>query len=149
MHGPQDAGRDVTMTPLLILTHGEFGPVLLRAAEAMFGPQPQASALGLGPDETREDFQARVRLARAGLAGCPLVLVDLACGTPWNVAVLDGCAQEGEVLAGLSLPLLLEAMELRASLGARALAAELVTRAPQTFSRASVLMAGGGNGVCG
>ena len=137
------------MTPLLILTHGEFGPLLLRAAEAMFGPQAQAQALALGAEETREAFQARVHAARAGLEGCPLVLVDLACGTPWNVAVLDGCAQDGEVLAGLSLPMLLEALELRASADPRALAAELVGRAPGALSRASVLIAGGGAGSCG
>jgi mannose/fructose-specific phosphotransferase system component IIA len=83
------------------------------------------------------------------LNGCPLVLVDLACGTPWNVAVLDGCAQDGEVLAGLSLPMLLEALELRGGAEPRALAALLVGKAPDALSRASVLMAGGGTGACG
>jgi len=75
--------------------------------------------------------------------------VDLACGTPWNVAVLDGCAQAGEVLAGLSLPMLLEALELRAASDARTVAAQLVTRAPGSLVRASVLMAGGATGACG
>jgi PTS system mannose-specific IIA component len=128
------------MTPLLILTHGEFGPLLLKAAEGMFGPQPGVAALALGPDETPEAFSARVRTVRAGLVGRPLVFVDMACGTPWNVAVLEGCAADGEVLAGLSLPLLLEGLSLRQDLDARALAAELVARAPQGLCRASELM---------
>jgi mannose/fructose-specific phosphotransferase system component IIA len=136
------------MTPLLILTHGEFGPVLLKAAESMFGPQTDAVALGLAPDETREDFQARVHAARLKLGSEPLVLVDLACGTPWNVAVLDGCADVGEVLAGLNLPLLLESLELRQSLAPKALADELKLRVVQSFTQASRLIAERGNGGC-
>ena len=130
------------MTPLLILTHGDFGGLLLKAAEGMYGPQESVAALALGPDETREAFTARVHDARAGLEGRPLVLVDMACGTPWNVAVMEGCAVDGEVLAGLSLPLLLESLSLRKELGARALAAELVLRAPQCLARATELMKG-------
>ena len=126
------------MTPLLILTHGGFGRVLLESAEAMYGRQEQAVALALSPDETREAFAGRVDAARAGLAGEALVLVDLACGTPWNVALVQGCASgRGEVLAGLSLPLLLEALGLRAALGPRELAAELVRLSPGAFARAS------------
>jgi mannose/fructose-specific phosphotransferase system component IIA len=132
------------MTPILILTHGEFGPVLLRAAEGMYGPQQGVVALALGVDETREDFSARFHAARAAMGSEPLVLVDLACGTPWNVAVLDGCAQCGEVLAGLSLPLLLESLSLRGTLGPAALAQELVARAPQSLARASELLKNGG-----
>jgi mannose/fructose-specific phosphotransferase system component IIA len=128
------------MTPILILTHGEFGPILLKSAEAMYGPQRDAVAMGLSPDESREDFALRVKEAVKGLPSCPLVLVDLACGTPWNVALMEGCAQEGEVLAGLSLPLLLEALGLRETLSPRPLAAEVARQAPQTFVRASEMI---------
>lgn len=139
------------MTPLLILTHGDFGAVLLKSAEAMVGTQADALALALGPDESREDFSLRVREAVRKLPSCPLVLVDIACGTPWNVALLEGCAKEGEVLAGLSLPLLMEAVVLRQTLGPRELGQEVVRQAPQTFVRASEMLAkevsGGGSGA--
>jgi mannose/fructose-specific phosphotransferase system component IIA len=131
------------MTPLLLLTHGEFGPFLLKAAECMYGPQDAVAALALAPDETPESFGARIRAARAAWSRPPLVLVDMACGTPWNVAVSQGCT-DGEVLAGLSLPLLLEAIGLRGSLEARPLAAELCARAPQSLVRASELLKGQG-----
>jgi mannose/fructose-specific phosphotransferase system component IIA len=134
------------MTPLLILTHGEFGAVLLKAAEGMYGPQTQALALGLGPDETRESFAERVNQARTTLDGQALVLVDLICGTPWNVALLTGCAREGEVLAGVNLPMLLECIGLRDALPPRELAAELVRQLPQCFARGSVLLAGNQGG---
>lgn len=136
------------MTPLLLLTHGEFGPVLLQAAEGMYGPQASAAALGLGAQETREDFGARVKAAVDKLGGQPLVLVDLACGTPWNVALLQGLAIGGEVMAGLSLPLLLETLGLREGLEAKAIAAELEQRVPQTFCRASEMLRQGRNGAC-
>jgi mannose/fructose-specific phosphotransferase system component IIA len=136
------------MTPLLILTHGEFGPVLLKSAEAMYGPQREAAALALAPDETREAFAARVAEAVAALSSCPLVLVDLACGTPWNVALLEGCADKGEVLAGLSLPLLLETLGLRETMSPRDLAKEVARMAPQTFVRASEMLSRDPPGGC-
>ncbi len=71
----------------------------------------------------------------------PLALVDIACGTPWNVAVTAGCTVKGDVLAGLSLPLLLEALSLRESLGPIELAAELKKRAPEGLQRAAELLA--------
>jgi PTS system sorbose-specific IIA component len=136
------------MTPLLLLTHGEFGPVLLQAAEGMYGPQSSAIALGLSPQETREDYGVRVQAALAKLGGQPLVLVDLACGTPWNVAMLQGLADQGEVMAGLSLPFLLEALGLRDRLDAKAMALELELRAPQSYCRASELIRQGRNQGC-
>jgi mannose/fructose-specific phosphotransferase system component IIA len=75
------------------------------------------------------------------------VIVDLACGTPWNSALLAGLPEGSEVMAGLSLPLLLEALELRGGLAAKPLAAELAERVPQSFARASALKAGG-PGTC-
>lgn len=128
------------MTPLLILTHGEFGLLLLKAAEGMYGPQSGALALGLGPDETREDFVARVQAAVAQLGEPPLVLVDLACGTPWNAALLAGLADQGEVLAGLSLPMLLESLGLRSDLAPKPLAAELSRRNAQCVCTAGELL---------
>jgi len=137
------------MTPLLILTHGEFGAVLLGAAEHMLGRQEGTIALALAPDEIREDFAVRVNKARADLKERPLVLVDIACGTPWNVALMQGCAVDGgEILAGLSLPMLLEAMGLRATLAPRELAAELVRLCPHTFARAAEFLAGDASGGC-
>jgi fructose-specific PTS system IIA component len=129
------------MTPLLILTHGEHGAAMLKAAEGMLGPQAQALALSLGVDETREAFAERTAQAMASLPSMPLALVDVACGTPWNVAVMAGCATRSDVLAGLSLPLLLEALTLRESLGPAELAAELKKRAPQVLQRAVELLA--------
>ena len=129
------------MTPILILTHGDFGSALLKAAEAMLGPQAQIQALALGLDETREDFGARTAKAMAAFEAAPLALVDIACGTPWNVAVMEGCTQRGDVLAGLSLPLLMEALTLRDTLGPTDLAIELKKRAADGLQRAGELLA--------
>jgi mannose/fructose-specific phosphotransferase system component IIA len=54
---------------------------------------------------------------------------------------MAGCATRSDVLAGLSLPLLLEALTLRESLGPAELAAELKKRAPQVLQRAVELLA--------
>lgn len=129
------------MTPLIILTHGDFGAALLKAAEAMLGPQAETLALSLGLDETRDDFAARACAAIKAMPSPPLALVDIACGTPWNVAVTAGCASRGDVLAGVSMPLLMEALTLRESLGPVELAAELKRRAPEGLQRAAELLA--------
>lgn len=129
------------MTPVLILTHGDFGPAMLKAAEAMLGPQAQVAALALGLDETREDFSVRVCAEMAKLEGPPLALVDIACGTPWNVAVMSGCTAQGDVLAGISLPLLMEALELRQTMAPQELAAELKKRGLESLQRAAELLA--------
>lgn len=136
------------MTPLLILTHGDFGLLLLQAAEGMYGPQAAALALALAPDETRESFIQRVQEAVTRLGRPPLVLVDLACGTPWNAALMAGLAEQGEVMAGLNLPLLLESLSLREGLDAKALGNELAQRGAQCFTRASELLKQG-QGECG
>ena len=135
------------MTPLLILTHGDFGSALLGAATAMMGPQKQIVALALGLDETRDTFAVRVAEEIAKFPSQPLALVDIACGTPWNVAVLGGCCKQGDVLAGVSLPILLEALTLRESLGPVQLAIELKKRAPDCLQRAVELLARPGEGA--
>ena len=137
-----------TVTPILILTHGELGSVLLHVAQGMYGALADVQALAMGPHEGPEDYAVRVQQAARGLHGQPLVLVDLACGTPWNVACKCGLAQGGEVLAGLSLPLLLEALGLRDGMPPKEMAAELVKRVPTTFLRASVLLTGTDTGAC-
>jgi PTS system mannose-specific IIA component len=129
--------------PLLILTHGDFGAELLKAAEAMLGAQKDVRALSLRLDETPEDYAARVKAAMDAWTQPPLALVDVACGTPWNVAVKLGLGARGDVLSGLSLPVLMEALTLRGSRSPESLAAELKRGGAASFLSAAELLARG------
>ncbi len=134
------------MIPVLVLTHGELAAALLGAAESILGRQDRAAALGLEASESREAFAGRVRAAADQLGAPALVLVDLAGGTPWNAALLCGLASDpGEILAGVNLPVLLEALGRRDGPGAspRTLAADLAALGAAAFARASDLMARG------
>src|SRR5262245_23809762 len=98
------------MTPLLIVTHLDFGQRLLAAAESMLGPQEACRAISLSPQMGREDLMDEIGRARSLWPGDALVLVDVVGGTPWNAAMALGLGEQGEVLGGLSLPLLIEAL---------------------------------------
>ena len=136
------------MTPLLLLTHGDFGARLLEAASAMLGPQPSVLALGLALEEDREAYRSRLRAARAQLGGALLYLVDLPGGPRWNTALaLDTLKEGDEVVSGLSLPLLLEALHSRATADPRRLGEMLVERAAQGVWRASARLGGASKGA--
>ena len=129
------------MTPLLLITHAAFGAELLKAAVVMLGPQPGTMALSLELQDDRKAFAQRVEQARQDLGPPLLMLVDLPGGTPWNVAVSLAAAGLGdEVVSGLSLPLLLEALQGREGLGPQALGERLVSGSSQGVWRAGAMI---------
>jgi PTS system mannose-specific IIA component len=126
-------------TAILIATHGGFGRAMLQACEQMLGPQERCAALSLDGGMGREDLALQMAAKLREFGGC-LVLVDMLGGTPWNAALLYGLADGDEVLAGLSMPLLLEALTNRDSLAPRPLAALLMAKAPEAVASASRLL---------
>ena len=112
---------------------------MLKACELMLGPQGRCLAISLEEGMGREDLAQKIK---AGLdeLGPSLVVVDMLGGTPWNAALSTGLAEGVEVLSGLSLPLLLEALSLRDSLEAPRLGAHLKAKAPQAVALASELL---------
>jgi mannose/fructose-specific phosphotransferase system component IIA len=127
-------------TGILIATHGRVGQAMLEACEGMLGAQERCAALSLEPGMGLQDFAALLRSRRDAMHPC-LVLVDMLGGTPWNAALVEGLPPDGEVLAGLSLPLLLEALASR-SLPPRELAASLLSKAQGVAVSASRLLEG-------
>ena len=119
------------MIAVLVVTHGALAEELLRAAELILGAQGNASAVGMPPSEGPEPLRARLAAARAALDTKEglLVLTDMAGGTPSNLSVaLWGHDERTRILAGASLPMLLEIFLRRdqqdlAALGARAVEA--------------------------
>lgn len=127
------------MIGLLVVTHGEFGASMLKTAQGILGPQEQAAALSLLPGMGLEDLGARIRESKAALdtGSGLLVLVDLFGGTPCN-AGLALCADPGvEVVAGVNLPLLVEALMLRAALPLPELARAAVEKGRESMVAAS------------
>lgn len=133
------------MVSLLIMTHGKFGQELMAAAGSLLGDQDQAVALALLPGQGKEDLEkaALQSLETMDQGEGTLVLVDLLGGTPFNVGVSLMHGKKMDVLAGLSLPMLVDALTLRASGSYEELAKQLKEKAGGYAALASDLLQGG------
>lgn len=102
------------MIGILVVSHGSLAAGLLDAAALFFGKQPQLSALMLRDGDDAQDFRCRMEKAVAELdcGDGVLILADLFGGTPCNCAMALQSASV-QVVAGVNLPMLMEALSLR------------------------------------
>lgn len=114
---------------------------MLQACERMLGPQDRCVALELSESMGKDELAGLIEAALAKL-GPALIMVDMLGGTPWNAALLKGLPEGVEILSGLSLPLLLEALALRDSLEAPRLGAALKAKGREASVLASELLGG-------
>jgi PTS system mannose-specific IIA component len=125
---------------IVIAAHGDLGPAMLRAAEAIVGPMDQAAALSLSYEEDPQSARNRLAEALRRLDGGQgvLVLTDMFGGTPTNLAIPFLEAGKVEVLTGLSLPMLLKAQTARNEMPLGELAAFL-----KEYGARNIVVAGG------
>jgi len=104
------------MVGILLLTHAPLGTAFLSAAAHVFRACPaRIEAIDVRPDQDPADVR---RLAQAAIqrlddgAGV-LVMTDVMGGTPSNCCDSIAAAGKVEVIAGLSLPMLLRAITYR------------------------------------
>jgi PTS system mannose-specific IIA component len=97
-------------TSIVVVTHGEWGQELVRAAEGVLGRQDNLLAVSLAFNESPTLLEERLDQALDDLGGPEkiLFLADLKGGTPWN-SVLKLC-RRGNVscVSGVNLPMLIE-----------------------------------------
>lgn len=101
--------------PVILVGHGGYADGVRDAAEMILGEQQRMATVSLAPDDMPERVTARVREAVAAIPGGSgagaLVLADLFGGSPANAAAVAAADDPGlEVVAGLSLPMLLEVL---------------------------------------
>lgn len=116
---------------------------LVKAAEMILGPLAGVEALTVccndGPDDIRERFLAA--LARLDDSGeGVLILADMFGGTPCNIGLSFMESARVEVLAGVSLPMLMKACNARSGLSLEELAAEVREHALQSILWASQIL---------
>lgn len=107
------------MVGIIIASHGEFANGIKQSAEMIFGPQENVEAVTFMPNEGPEDLQNHLRQAIDNMDSEEILfLVDLWGGSPFNQAnILFEEAQETRaIVAGLSLPMLIEAYSSRFSM---------------------------------
>lgn len=102
------------MINILLLSHGKLAEEFLNTIKLIMGELQGVHAIGLGASEGIEDFMNRIvnEYSKINNSDEILVLTDLYGGTPTNAAIygLLKRYENLEILTGINLPLLLEAI---------------------------------------
>ena len=133
------------MIGVVLATHGELGRALIGAMEMIVGVQPLVSSLSLQVADRLEDATARLQEALDGAdeGDGVLVLTDMLGGTPSNLCLaLIGGPRPVEVISGVSLPMLLKAVQARRESDLRETAAQVKKVGRGAIIVASEVLAG-------
>ncbi|WP_238881981.1 mannose/fructose/sorbose PTS transporter subunit IIA [Clostridium sp. YIM B02551] len=124
------------MVGIILASHGEFAKGILQSGTMIFGEQENVKAVTLMPSEGPDDLKAKMKEAIASFDKQDevLFLVDLWGGTPFNQAnsLFEEHKDKWAIVAGLNLPMLIEAYGLRLSNeSAHEIAASILTSAKE------------------
>jgi PTS system mannose-specific IIA component len=127
------------MIGIVVVTHSRLGEALLEAAEFILGSQPQGAVsvsidLNQNVDRLREKVAGGIKKVNQNQG--VLILTDMFGGTPSNISY--SFLEEGriEVLSGVNLPVLVQALDHRAKMPIGELASSL-----EAFGRKSITLA--------
>ncbi len=103
------------MIGIILVTHGSLGRELINSAQMIVGDIDNITAISFHPSDDLGNLQFRVSEAiEAGDEGQGvLVLVDLLGGSPCNATAYALKDAAAECVTGLSMPLLINALEAR------------------------------------
>ena len=104
------------MVGILLLTHAPLGQAFIAAAAHVFhNPVEHVEAIDVTADQDTAEVnrQARLAIARLDDGDGVLVITDIKGGTPSNCCNSLADAGHVEVIAGISLPMLLRAITYR------------------------------------
>jgi len=110
----------IKMVGIILASHGEFAKGILQSGSMIFGEQQNVKAVTLMPSEGPDDLKAKLKDAIASFDNQDevLFLVDLWGGTPFNQAnaLFEEHKDKWAIVAGLNLPMLIEAYGARLSM---------------------------------
>jgi PTS system mannose-specific IIB component len=124
------------MVGIIIASHGEFAKGILQSGSMIFGEQEDVKAVTLMPSEGPDDLRAKLQEAVASFSNQDevLFLVDLWGGTPFNQVnnLFEEHKDKWAIVAGLNLPMLIEAYASRLSMeSAQEIAAHIIETAKE------------------
>lgn len=107
------------MVGIIIASHGEFADGIKQSGSMIFGEQANVESVTFMPSEGPQDLQQKLRNAVEKVGTDEILfLVDLWGGSPFNQAstLLKEDPEKRAIVAGLSLPMLIEAYASRFSM---------------------------------
>ena len=100
------------MVGIIIASHGEFAAGIKQSGTMIFGEQEKVESVVFMPSEGPEDLQRKLQEAIAKVDSEEILfLVDLWGGSPFNQAnkLFEEAPEKRAIVAGLNLPMLIEA----------------------------------------
>ena len=107
------------MVGIIIASHGEFAAGIKQSSSMIFGEQEKVESVVFMPSEGPEDLQRKLQEAIAKVDSEEILfLVDLWGGSPFNQAnkLFEEAPEHRAIVAGLNLPMLIEAYASRFSM---------------------------------
>ena len=97
------------MVGVIICTHGNSAPELLKSAEMICGKQENCQTVSFKEGESLEQLKSEISEKISQLKGTVFCLTDLKGGTPFNTLVsLLKSNPVMEIITGVNIPMLLE-----------------------------------------
>ncbi|CAI2461146.1 EIIAB-Man [Serratia liquefaciens] len=131
------------MLRVIVTSHGPLAEALLNSARMVYGELPGTSHVGLsegaGIEAFKRDFADELCRVSAGADGV-LILCDMLCGTPYNVACRHAFDPNAPVpmavVTGVNFPMLLMSAELLEGKDVQLAAQELVAQGGEAIALA-------------
>ena len=133
------------MIGIVIVTHSQLGEALIGTAEFIIGSPPEAiESVSIDLSENAEKLRKKIDRGIKNVMGEEgvIILTDMFGGTPSNLSY--SFLEEGhiEVLSGVNLPVLIQAVNRREKMDLDQLAADLEAFGKKSISLASGILKG-------
>ena len=133
------------MIGIVIVTHSQLGDALIEATEFIIGEKPDALvSISIDLKESAEVLRKKIAegIKKVRSEEGVLILTDMFGGTPSNLSY--SFLEEGhiEVLSGVNLPVLIQAVNIREKMGLDILAVKLEEFGKKSISLASSILKG-------
>ena len=137
------------MIGIVIVTHSRLGDALIEAAEFIIGSRPESiESVSIDLSENAEKLRGKIDRGIKKVMGQEgvIILTDMFGGTPSNLSY--SFLEEGhiEVLSGVNLPILIQAVNRRKKMELDQLAANLEAFGKKSISLASGILKGNKRG---
>ena len=137
------------MIGIVIVTHSQLGDALIGAAEFIIGSRPGSiESISIDLSENAEKLRGKIDRGIQKVMGQEgvIILTDMFGGTPSNLSY--SFLEEGhiEVLSGVNLPILIQAVNMRKKMELDQLAANLEAFGKKSISLASGILKGNKRG---